>query len=429
MDKTQKSELLSVFENMKDCSNLDYVTCWYKKAARYIQETNIEVAFVSTNSICQGEQVAVLWPELMNKHGVKINFAHQTFKWWNEARGKAMVYCVIIGFSLKNNENKKIFIYPSITGSAIEIKTKQINNYLLDAPVVFIEKRVKPLCKVSEMIFGNMPNDGGNLLLSEGEKKAILKKEPEIKNLIRPFLGADEFINNIPRYCIWLKDVSPAKYEKSKEIRNRIVAVKEYRKTSKRAVTQKLAEFPALFGEIRQPESDYLLVPGNSSEKRKYIPIGFIDKNTISSNATIIIPNATRYEFGILSSVIHMAWTRCVCGRLGNGLRYSATLVYNNFPWPNPTEKQKEKIEEAAQGVLDARIIYSGVSLAQLYAPDMMIPELAKAHQKLDRAVDAAYGRSFADDSERVAYLFELYQKLSGELFRKEKKRGKGRKI
>ncbi|WP_062428785.1 class I SAM-dependent DNA methyltransferase [Treponema endosymbiont of Eucomonympha sp.] len=429
MSKEQKSELETVFSEVKNSNNLDYVTCWYKKAAQYIQGTRIEAAFVSTNSICQGEQVPILWSELLNRHGIKINFAHQTFKWSNEARGKAAVYCVIIGFSLIDRQEKKLYLYETVTSQPVETSVKQINAYLVDAPLIFIEKTQNPLCRVSEMVFGSMPNDDGHFLLTETEKDEILKKEPAISEFIRPFLGADEFINDRKRYCIWLKGAAPEKYSHSKEILERIAAVKAYRASSTRDVTQKLANFPTLFGEIRQPDSDYLLIPSTSSEKRKYIPIGFIDKYTISSNANLLVPNATLYEFGVITSGMHMAWMRCVCGRLKSDYRYSGTIVYNNFPWPAPADKQKATIEQAAQAVLDARALFPASSLADLYDPLTMPPELTKAHQKLDKAVEKAYGRVFADDAERVAYLFELYQQKCGELFAETKRRGKGRKV
>jgi hypothetical protein len=297
---------------------------------------------------------------------------------------------------------------------------------LIDAPLLFIQKRSKPICNVSEMVFGSMPNDGGNFLLSDEEKRQMIKDEPNIAELIKPFLGADEFINNIPRFCIWLKNISPVKYQKSKEIQRRVKEVKKHRENSTREATRKLADFSTLFGEIRHPETDYLLVPSTSSEHRKYIPIGFINKKTISSNANLLIPNATLYEFGVLTSSMHMAWVRHVCGRLELRYRYSASIVYNNFPWPSPSAKQKQGIETAAQAVLDARKKYPDLSLAILYDSNTMIPELVKAHQKLDKAVEAAYGQTFTDDSQRVAFLFELYQRLSGELF-VEGKKGKGR--
>ncbi|MCL2127429.1 MAG: N-6 DNA methylase [Treponema sp.] len=425
MSKEQKAEVNNVFDSMKDNSNLDYVTCWYKKAVQYIQRTEIEVAFVSTNSICQGEQVPILWPELMNKYGIKINFAHQTFKWSNEARGKAAVYCVIIGFALADRDTKKIYQYASVTSKPVETVVKQINAYLVDAPLLFIQKRNKPLCKVSEMIFGNMPNDRGHFSLNEEDRIRIIKENPEVKNLLRVFMGADEFINNIPRYCIWLNDVSPSIYKNSKEIMNRIKNVHNARLTSDREATRKLADFPSLFGEIRQPNTNYLLIPRVSSERRKYIPIGFLSKDVIAGDSTLIIPNATLFEFGVLTSSMHMAWVRYICGRLKSDYRYSASIVYNNYPWPDPSAKQKQNIEKAAQSVLEARNKYPDLSLAVLYDSNTMLPELIKAHQKLDKAVEAAYGRTFTDDSQRVAFLFELYQRLQAGLFVDGKKRGR----
>jgi hypothetical protein len=278
------------------------------------------------------------------------------------------------------------------------------------------------------MIYGNKPTDGGFLFLDQNEKNELLAKEPELADVIKPFLGAYEFINNVPRYCIWLKDISPQKYAKSKEIKERIQKVKEFREKSTKAATRKLAEFPTLFGEIRQPDTDYIIVPLTSSERRKYIPIGYVSKDVIIGNSNSAIPNATLYEFGVITSGMHMAWMRYVCGRLELRYRYSNVLVYNNFPWPNPTDKQKSAIEEAAQEVLDARNKHPEMSLATLYDTTAIVPALLKAHQKLDKVVESAYGRKFDDDSQRVAYLFELYQTMTGELFKDETKRGKGRK-
>jgi hypothetical protein len=294
--------------------------------------------------------------------------------------------------------------------------------------MVFIDRRTAPLGNVSEMIYGNKPTDGGFLFLDQNKKDELLAKEPELADIIKPFLGAYEFINNIPRYCIWLKDVSPQKYAKSKEIKERIQKVEEFREQSTKAATRKLAEYPTLFGEIRQPDTDYIIVPLTSSERRKYIPIDYVSKDIIIGNSNSAIPNATLYEFGVITSSMHMVWMRYVCGRLELRYRYSNVLVYNNFPWPNPTDKQKKAMEEAAQGVLNARKNHPEMSLATLYDTTAILPELLKAHQKLDKAVESAYGRKFDNDSQRVAYLFELYQTLSGELFRDEKKRGKGRK-
>jgi hypothetical protein len=427
MSKEQKIETETIFEKMNNFGILDYVTCWYKKAAQYIQETDIEVAFVSTNSICQGEQVPALWPEMMNKHGIKINFAHQTFKWSNEARGKAAVYCVIIGFSLTDRDRKKIYQYTTVTAIPVETSVKQINGYLVDAPIIFIEKRTEPICNVPSMTKGSSPTDDGNFLLTLEEKETLLLSDENLAEIIRPFTGAKEFLHNIPRYCIWLKDISPSKYNHSKEIMSRLAKIKEFRSKSNRTATLKYAAYPSLFVEIRQPSTNYIIIPRHSSENRQYIPIGFLDQNVIAGDATAFIPNATLYELGIISSTMHMAWMRYVCGRLEMRYRYSNTIVYNNFPWPSPTEKQKQTIMKEAEGVLEARKKFTELSLAELYDTTSMLPELVKAHQKLDKAVESAYGRSFDDDSQRVAYLFELYQKLCGELFVEEKKRGRGK--
>ncbi|GHV07960.1 methylase [Spirochaetia bacterium] len=427
MNREQKAEVEKVFDGMKNCGVLDYVTAWYKKAALYMQGTNIETAFVSTNSICQGEQVPALWPELMNRFGIKINFAHQTFKWSNEARGKAAVYCVIIGFGLSDRNTKKLYHYATVTGQPAETMAAQINPYLIDAPILFIDRRTDPLCNVSPMIYGNKPVDDGHFFLDETEKDELLQREPALAELIKPFLGAHEYINNVKRYCIWLKGVSPVKYANSKEIQRRLKNIKTFRENSTKEATKKIAEFPTLFGEIRQPESNYIIVPRHSSEQRKYIPLGFVSKDVIVGDSNQAIPNATLYEFGIITSTMHMAWMRYVCGRLELRYRYSNVLVYNNFPWPKPTDKQREVIETAAQEVLDARTLFPDSSLANLYDENAMPPELKKAHQRLDKAVEKAYGKSFVDDTARVAYLFELYQKMSGELFVGEKKKGRGK--
>ena len=428
MSKEQRKEVEQVFEGKKDCGVLDYVTCWYKKAANYIKETggsgvsNIECAFVSTNSICQGEQVPILWQDLMN-NGVKINFAHQTFKWSNEARGKAAVYCVIIGFSLSDRTEKKLFLYETVKSQPVETAARQINAYLVDAPAIFIERRAEPLCKVSPMLKGSSPTDDGNFFFDQAERDALIAKDASLAEVIRPFLGVKEFLHSIPRYCLWLKDVSPAKYNKSAEIMDRIAKVRAFREKSAREATLRYAEFPTLFSEIRQPETNYVLIPRHSSENRKYIPIGFIDKDIICGDANSMIPNATLYEFAVLTSSMHMAWMRCVCGRIKSDYRYSGVIVYNNFPWPNPTDKQKQAIEAAAQEVLNARPIFPGLTLADLYDNDTMLPELKRAHRKLDALVEKAYGREFGSDAERVAHLFALYQALTADLFTETKKR------
>jgi hypothetical protein len=421
MNRQQKAEVENTFNGLKNFGDLDYVTCWYKKAAEYIQGTEIEVAFVSTNSICQGLQVPILWLELMNKYSIKINFAHQTFKWSNEARGKAAVYCIIVGFSLIDRKSKKLFQYANVTGDPTETVVNRINAYLVDADNIFIERRTSPICNVPDMKFGSMAADGGFLLFSPEEKEAFLQKEPESLPWFRRIVGSEEFINNKERWCLWLLDIEPSVLRKLKLVMERLNQVKELRQQSARP---HLADIPHLFAQIAQPkEGNYIVVPQVSSEKRKYIPIGFLSAETIASNLVNIITNATMYHFGVLTSTMHMAWTRYVCGRLKSDYRYSKDIVYNNFPWPNPSDKQKAEIEKMALDILDIRAQFPKASLADLYDPVAMPPALSKAHQKLDKAVEAAYGRTFVDDSQRVAYLFEQYQRLVGELFVEGKKR------
>ena len=410
MSESQKNDVLSVFGNMKNVGNLDYVSCWYKKAAALLQGTNTHAALVSTNSITQGEQVAILWKALA-KMGIRIDFAFRTFRWDSEAEIKAHVHCVIVGFSCSESVKEKT-IYLNDSQS---IAASNINGYLIDSPDVFVESRKVPLSQVPEMLFGSMPNDGGNFILSEEEVAVMKSKYPESEKFIKKFLGAEEFINNKKRYCLWLVNASPAEMRKIPPIMERVANVQKLRSESKRAATQKLAATPTLFGEIRQPVSGtYLLVPSTSSEKRRYVPIGFLDCNVISSNANLIVPNASLYHFGILTSNVHMAWMRAVCGRLEMRYRYSASIVYNNFPWPTPTEAQEAKIEQTAQAILDARNKFPDCSLADLYDEAAMPPELRKAHQENDRAVMAAYGFNIKmSESECVAELFKMYQKMA----------------
>ncbi|GBU28911.1 methylase [Treponema sp. R8-4-B8] len=403
----QKIDMRQVFDDVK---NLDYVCAWYKKSCNFMQKNkNITTAFVSTNSITQGEQVAELWKPLFGQ-GISINFGVPTFKWSNQAKGKAAVHCVIVGFSMnKTNED--------------------LNPYLLKSPTIFIERRNSPICKVPKMQKGNEMYDDCNLIIEANEYEEFIKKEPLAKKYIKRYMGSEEFINNKIRYCIWLLNADPAELRKMPSVMKRVEAVKQFRLRSKREATRKTAVTPTIFSVIHQPTTDYILFPVISSEKRDYIPIGFVSPEIIVSYAVFTIPNASLYHFGILTSTMHMAWTRYVCGRLEMRYRYSNDIVYNNFPFPEPTEKQKVEIEKLAQAVLDARLQFPNASLADLYDPLTMPKELLKAHQKLDKAVEAAYGRTFDDDSQRVAYLFELYQKLSGELFVEGKKRSKGRRI
>lgn len=404
----QKADMDLVFgTQFKRHGVLDYVTAWYKKAAEYMENTKIESAFVSTNSISQGEQPAILWEPLMKENDTIINFAYRTFKWGNEAKGKkAQVHCVIIGFSdYKNNKEKKIY-------NLTEFKrVENINPYLVDAKNIVVSAREHPICQVLDMIFGNKPVDGGFLLLNETEKSEIAKENPVAQKWIRPFIGAKEFINGGKRWCLWLVGADPNEIRKCKLVMGRIQKVKEFRNKSKRVMTQKAAFFPTLFAEIRQPNSRYLIIPEVSSKKRKYIPMDFAEKYIVSSDSLRLIPKATLYHFGILTSSVHMAWIKSVAGRLKSDYRYSSSIVYNNFIWPEPTAEQKEKIEKAAQNVLDARSLYPNSTLADLYDPNTMPPELTKAHEKLDKAVKAAYGnKGFETEEEIVASLMELYK-------------------
>jgi hypothetical protein len=426
MNKEQKRDVEVVFDSMKNFGDLDYVTCWYKKAAEYIKSTNIEVAFVSTNSICQGLQVPILWPELINKYQIKINFAHQTFKWSNEAKGKAAVYCVIIGFRLSDRKEKSIFQYSTVTSEPMEAKAKQINPYLIDYDTIFITSRAKPICNVPQMNFGNMPADGGELLFTKEEKEKFIEKEPAADKYFKRFISAHEFLNKGERWCLWLVDIDPSDLKRLNLVYERVKNIKSIREKSARPF---LADVPHLFAQITQPKNkDYILIPRHSSENRTYIPMGFFTSENIAADSCLIIPEGTNYHFGILTSSMHMAWTRYVCGRLKSDYRYSKDIVYNNFPWPNPSDKQKSGIEELSQAVLDARNKFPNSSLADLYDPVAMPPVLLKAHQKLDKAVEMAYGRAFDNDGQRVVYLFEQYQRLVGEFFIIEKKGGKLKK-
>ena len=423
MSKEQKESLNKAFENIKNTGELDYVTAWYIKAAKYIQNTKTKVAFVSTNSIVQGEQTAILWGQMFNKYGIKIHFAHRTFKWSNEARSNAAVYCVIIGFANYDTQNKSIFDYEDIKGETHEIKARNINSYLVDAKNIFIEKRRKPICNVPNIVFGSMPNDGGNFLFTDEEKKEFVKHEPKAENFIFPFLSAYEFLNGKKRWCLWLKNANPTEIKEAKSVTERIKNVKEIRSKSDREATKKLADFPTLFGEIRQPENDYILIPRVSSERRNYIPMGFFDKNSIVSDTCLAIPNSTLYHFGVLMSKMQMVWVKSVCGRLKSDYRYSNEIVYNNFPWAeSPTKKQVQTIEKAAQKVLDVRENFPDSSLAVLYDPIAMPPELIKAHNELDKAVDLAYRpQPFTSEANRMEFLFGLYEKYTADLFTKVK--------
>lgn len=412
----QKLDISLVLKDIKAHGVLDYVSAWYFKALTYIQvNPYIDVAFVSTNSITQGEQAGLIWLPLL-QGGIHIRFAHRTFRWSNEGKGNAAVHCVIIGFGLQIPKKRTLFEYVNTSNDqGIEISAAHINPYLIDGPNEVLQNRRYPICPVPEMLMGNKPTDGGNLILSDLEKSSILLLEPQAEKWIRPFLGADEFINNLTRWCLWLKDISPAELRAMPEVYRRVEAVRAMRLSSKAASTRDYAAKPYLFRQISQPDSDYLLIPLTSSEKRDFVPIGYMAANVICSNGNSLIPNATPYHFAVLTSTMHNAWMRAVCGRLESRYRYSNTIVYNNFPWPTDVSDAHTKaIEAAAQSVLTARALYPESSLADLYDPLTMPPELQKAHQSVDKAVDAAYAyKGDKTDAPRVAYLFERYQALT----------------
>ncbi|MBE0638677.1 MAG: class I SAM-dependent DNA methyltransferase [Bacteroidales bacterium] len=423
MKQYQRDQIVKLFDNADGSGVLDYVTGWYIKAAKYINGTKIKVGFVSTNSIVQGEQTSILWGQLLNRYGIKIHFAHRTFKWTNEARGKAAVYCVIVGFANYDTANKSIFEYEDIKGEAHEIKAKNINPYLVDAKDILITKRTTPLCNVPKMFKGSQPTDGGNFLFTEEEKNDFLTKEPMATKYIKPLISAHEFLNGHKRYCLWLVDAEPSELRRMPHVLNRIEGVRQMRLKSKKQATVKWVNQPTLFTENRQPKDNYILVPSHSSENRNYIPIGFMTKDDILNNSCLSVPNATLYHFGILTSIMHMAWVKNHCGRIKSDYRYSNEIVYTNFPWPdNPNEKQVKAIEAAAQKVLDARLQFPNSSLADLYDPLTMPLALEKAHNELDKAVDLAYRpQPFTSEANRMVYLFELYEKYTADLFTKAK--------
>ena len=409
---SQKKDVENLFGQIKDVQDLDYVCCWYKKAAQLMQNSHTRTGFVSTNSICQGSQVPILWNVLLNDFHVQINFAYQTFKWNSEASEKAAVHCVIIGFSTDEVKNKYLF-----TSSGKMQQVSSISPYLFEGDNTFAVSQKTPLCDVPQMYFGNQPRDGGYFVLSEEEKNELIQQESSITRWIRPYIGAEEFIKQKSRYCLWLREAQPTDIKQSKILYERVQAIRDFRLSSSAKTTQGYAKVPHLFAQITQPNGqDYLLVPSVSSERRRYVPIGFMKSDVISSNAVQIIPNASLYHFGVLTSNVHMAWMRVVCGRLKSDYRYSKEQVYNTFPWPNPTEAQRAKIDQTAQSILDVRAKYSGTSLADLYDEVTMPVDLRKAHQDNDRAVMQAYGfpvKSTFTESQCVAELFKLYQQIT----------------
>lgn len=419
----QKKLLHKIFPTIKAAGVLDFVSAWYGKSALYIKNTDIKVSFVSTNSITQGEQTAILWKYLMEECNLHIHFAHRTFKWKNDAKGNAAVYCVIIGFATYEPDKKYLYTYEKITGEPVEQEAKNINPYLVDAPTLFISNRTKPLCETPVMKYGSKPTDGGFFILDDDEKNEFLEREPLAKDFIKPFISGKEFLNNKKRWVLWLVDVDPKKIKSLPAVLERVENVKKFRQQSTAESTRNY-RFHTLFRQVTQPESDYILIPRVSSENREYIPMGFFTKDDIISDTCQAVVGANLYHFGVLTSKMHMTWVRYTCGRLKSDFRYSKDIVYNNFPWPGceagersepaVSESTRVKIEECAQAVLDARAEFPDSSLADLYDPRTMPPALAKAHTALDREVDKAYGyKDTNSEPARIAFLFDLYERIT----------------
>lgn len=424
--KEQKEDMTIVFNGVKNAGDLDFVAAWYIKAAQLMQGTSTKAGLVSTNSITQGEQVGILWQELFNRYGVKIHFAHRTFKWSNEAKRNAAVFCVIIGFAAHDTKTKRIFEYETPISEPHEMLVPNINPYLVNGEDFFItSKRRHIQANVPQIVFGSMPNDGGNFLFSDEEKEAFLALEPKAEKYIKPLISAKEYLNGKNRWCLWLKNCPPNELSSMSHVLDRVNNVKTLRSESNRAATQKLAKTPMLFGEDRQPKGNYIFIPRHFSEQRDYMPVDFFTDDCIAGDTGLAVGNATLFLFGVLTAKIHMAWVQYVCGRIKSDYRYSNEIVYNNFPFPQDvTDKQREQIEVLAQAVLDARTEFSDSSLADLYNPLTMPPKLLKAHEALDKAVDKLYRKEgFKSDTERVAHLFELNRALTSLVDEPKKKR------
>ena len=412
--KEQKADMLSIYVDekgkpYKTAGKIDYVSAWYFKASQLMKNTAIRTAFVSTNSITQGEQVAGVWKPLYERFGIHIDFAHRTFRWDSEASLKAHVHCVIVGFSSATNKAEK-----RLFDNGTDKLVKNISPYLVDSETVFIETRREPLCDVPEMVRGSQPTDDGNFILTEEEKEEFLKAEPQAEKFIRPFMMGKDFIQRKPRYCLWLVGANPTELKKCRKILERVENVRKFRLASPKKATQIKANTPTLFDAIIECESDYVAIPKVSSENRRYIPIEYLSKNIIPGDKLFTMQSASIYHFGVLTSNVHMAWMRAVCGRLEMRYSYSNTVVYNNFVWCNPTPEQKAKIEQTAQAILDARALFPDSSLADLYDETTMPPELRKAHQANDKAVMQAYGFSIKmTESECVAELMKMYQNMT----------------
>jgi hypothetical protein len=414
----QKWDVDHVWGAVSGSGILDYVTCWYFKAVKYSEtKPEIRIAFVSTNSITQGEQVPILWMELFRR-GVRILIAHRTFPWQSEARGKAHVHVVIVGFGLGETGSKQIYEYPDGSDEPVAIAAGNINPYLIDGPTLVVEKRMRPLCNVPAMIFGTKLVDNGHFVLNDVERATLIEQCPDAEAWIRPFTGSEEFIKGYRRWVLWLDEVSPRSLRRCRPIMDRVERVRAFRSASKKLPTVELARTPTKAGENRQPTRDYLLVPKVSSERRNYVPLGFLPSSVVANGSSLVIPDANTFHFGVLSSEMHMAWMRQLCGRMKSDYQYSATIIYNNLPWPQDvSDAKRAAVEEAAQGVLDARAAHPDATLADLYDPLSAPAGLARAHAKLDRAVDRCYrSQPFASERNRVEYLFTLYQQLSAPL-------------
>jgi len=415
--RAQKEDILSLFvdgygKTIKSAGKIDYVAGWYYKAAQLMKNSiGTRAALVATNSITQGEQVSAIWKPLKDLFGIHIDFAYRTFRWDSEATMKAHVHCVIIGFSTMPEENQRL-----IFDGERSINAPNINAYLLNAPDIFIDARQNPLCDVPQMLNGGKPTEGGNLILDDEERDELVKANPLAEKFLRPYMMGKDFIMRKKRYCLWLVGISPSDIRQCPKVVERINRVREFRLASPKIATQKKAETPTLFDEVRECATDYVAIPKVSSESRRYIPMEYLSKDIIPGDKLFMIPSASLYTLGIMTSNVHMAWMRAVCGRLKSDYSYSNTIVYNNFPWPTPTDEQKAKIEQTAQAILDARALYPDSSLADLYDELTMPVELRKAHQENDRAVMQAYGfpvKSSFTESQCVAELFKLYKELT----------------
>ena len=421
-NQEQKHDMALLFDKIKGYGVLDYVCAWYVKASDFVYGTIIKVAFVSTNSISQGEQVGTLWDLLFNRFNVKIHFAHRSFVWKNEAKGNAAVHVIVVGFACYDVSDKFLIDYKQMQTETVSSRVRNINPYLTEGKDFALLPRENSICDVPKVTWGNKPVDGGNLILSNNELSELLSKEPQAKKHIKPLICAKEFLKGEKRWCLWLVNAEPKELKEMPLVLERIRNVKKMREGSVDKGARLLAQKPTLFRDTKNPES-YILIPSTTSENRSYIPFAFFDSESIPHNSCHILPNGKLFHFGVLTSTMHMAWVRTVCGRLKSDFRYSKDIVYNNYPWPeNPSDKQKEAIEQAAQKVLDTRKEFPNSSLADLYDPLTMPPSLVKAHQELDKVVDLAYRpQPFPSEAKRMEFLFELYEKYTANLFTKEK--------